>query len=333
MSPRLSMPLLSLLLLPAALAAQQTAALADLAGAEAAIAEKRPEEAAILLRSAARRVLSAEDQAVRAELEPRIAVLRAKTDPTAKSADDACAEAANALARVAASYEERGWLRSSRDLLVRAVAIAPAIAQDPLRRIREKLQGQNIAPEAGAATWFQNGETLEGPDGWTATADAITVVAPTAQQRVTRHISSRRADTDRIRWSCEVPRDSVHGIGLVFAYRHSQDFYVAIARPSNGKWFGRIARAIGGDYAYLAEGWLPEPAANTPEAATPSTTIAMRLQVDNGAIRFACGGLELTAKAPAPLRAGFLGLHTEHTGKDGPPMTLSAVAIDAEALR
>jgi len=335
---RRMMPPLSLVLFAVGLRAQQSAALADLAGAEAAIAEKRTEDAAVLLRSAARRVLSAENPAVRAELEPRIAALRAKTDPTAKAADDACSEAANALARVAASYEERGWLRSSRDLLVRAAEIAPTVAQDALRRVREKLSGPRAEPGAGTTQWFRDGETVDGPDGWASTEDTITVVAPTSQRKVTRHLSSLRAEPSRIRWSCEVPRDSAHGIGLVFAYRHAEDFHIAVVRPSKGKWFARIARATGGEYAYLAEGWLPAPKAVAEDAkegvaANPNANVAMRLSVDDGTIRLAADGLELTARAPAPLRAGFLGIQAEHTGVDGPPTKLTAIVIDAEAKR
>ncbi len=337
MSLRHLLPLLLVLLAPT-LRAQQSEALADLADAEAAVADKRAEDAALLLRSAARRVLLAEDPAVRAELEPRIAALRAKTDPSAKAADDACLEAANAIVKVALRYEERGWLRTSRDLLVRAVEIAPMAAQDALRRVRERLTGQRVETTGSAASWFQDGETLDGPDGWIATADTLTVIAPTAQQKVTRHVSSRRAKPERLRWSCEVQRQCVHGIGLMFAYRHAQDFHVAMLRPSEGKWFARIARASGGQYDYLAEGWLPEPAApgaNGSGAAVSKadTSLMMRLEVDDGRIRFAVGGLELKADAPASLRSGFLGLQVEHTGVEGPATMLTAIGIEAESKR
>lgn len=320
------------LLACAALPGQEAAVLKDLAVAEEALAQKRGEAAALAVQSAARRLRLVPDAAVAGELQQRLAALRDKADPVAKTADEACKEAAAALLAVAKGYEERGWLRSARDLLVRAAELDPDASAEALARVRGRLSGA-AAPAApdGLKAWFGGGETIDGPEGWVVEPDGIAIVPPTAKTPVTRYLSGLRVRSDRLRVSCTVPRESVHGIGLLFAWRHAQDFMLAVVRPSNGRWFARIAHATGGNYTMLAEEWLP--AVPQPQPGQTAAPLDLALSVDGTALRFSVNGVELKATTPEPLRPGFLGIQTEHTGPDGAGVRLANVAIDAEVQR
>lgn len=305
--------------------------LRDLAAAEAALAQKRAEDAALAIQSAVRRVGDVVDEGLRAELLPRVIALRDKADPVAKTADDASREAAAALVAVAQAYEQRGWLRSARDLLLRASSIAPAVAAAPLARVRERLASAGGAAPEGLQAWFGAGEAIHGAPDWIVAADGLTTVAPTASVRATRYLGGVRVRSERLRFACRVPADSAYGIGLIFAWRHAADFHVATVRPRNGRWHANLAHANVGSYTTLAEGWLPaEATAPNAETAKPMELV---VTVDGTAVRFTAAGLELKVALPAPLRPGFLGVQTEHTGADGPPVKLTAIAIDAEVQR
>lgn len=316
----------------ALLQAQEGAVLKDLADAETALAQKRPEDAALAVQAAVRRLRLVTDPALRSELEPRVAALREKADPVAKTADEAAKEGAAALVAAAKAYEDRGWLRSARDLLVRAAELSPAIADEALQRVRGRLSGASVQPAGeGLLAFLGRGEAVDGADEWVVEPTELTAVTPSATLHTTRYLGGVRVNSDRIRMQCRVPRESPYGIGLVFAYRHGQDFHVATVRPSNGKWFARISLASGGTYTNLAEEWLP--AVPQPQPGQTAPPIEIALAVDGTAVRFVAAGVELKATLANPLRPGFLGVQAEHTGPNGPAPRLSAFVIEAEAQR
>lgn len=314
------------------LPAQEGAVLKDLADAEAALAQRRPEDAALAVQSAVRRLRLVTDPTLRGELEPRVVALRDKADPVAKTAEEAAKEGAAALVAAAKSYEDRGWLRSARDLLVRAAELSPAVADEALQRVRGRLSGGDAAPSGeGLLAIFGGGEAVDGADEWVVEPTSLTVVPPSTSLHTTRYLGGRRVNSDRIRMQCRVPRESPYGIGLVFAYRHGQDFHVATVRPSNGKWFARISLASGGTYTNLAEEWLPAVPQPQPGQTAPPLEIA--LAVDGTAVRFVAAGVELKTTLAAPLRPGFLGVQAEHTGPGGPGTRLGDFAVEAEVQR
>lgn len=314
--------------------AQEAAILQDLARAEQALAERRAEDAALLVTSAGTRVRALPDSAVRTELQQRVLAVREKADPVGKSRDEACAEAGAALVRAALAYEDRGWLRSASALLLRAMEIAPDLAEDALARVRERQGHANTAPSASSLVWLQQGEVVEGPSPWLLDAASVVPASPTASEPVGIHLGGLRVRSERIRMQADVDARKDFGIGLVFAYRHSQNFYVAMVKPSGDRQFARILRAEGNAYATLAEEWLPSmPPAKAEGDSTPAPVQALRLLVDGTSIEFRVDAVTLRATAKEPLPNGFLGLQVEHAGKDGTAPRLTGVAFEAEETR
>jgi hypothetical protein len=322
-----------------AAAAHEATILKDLARAELALTERRAEDAALAVADATRRVRAMPESDIRAELEQRVLALRDKADPVGKSCDAACTEAATALLHAALAYEDRGWLRSAKALLLRAAAIAPTVVSEALQRVRER-QGQAAAATSDAShmAWLGDGEVVDGPSPWLVTAAGVTPAAPTSREPVGIYLAAHRVRSHRIRIDGEVTPSMDYGRGFVFAYRHSQDFHLALVKPSGSRQFARILRAGNGTYTTLAEDWLPSlPApvvgATPPDASTPAPTQSLHLAVDGAAIEFRIGTVTLKATATEPLPDGFLGLQVEHTGKDGTAPRFTGLAFEAEMRR
>lgn len=313
--------------------AQEAAILQDLARAEQALAERRAEDAALLVTSAGTRVRALPDSAVRTELQQRVLAVREKADPVGKSRDEACAEAGAALVRAALAYEDRGWLRSASALLLRAMEIAPDLAEDALARVRERQGHANTSPAGSPLVWLQQGEVVEGPSPWLLDSAAVVPANPTAREPVGIYLGGLRVRSERIRMQADVEARKDFGIGLVFAYRHSQSFYLALVKPSGDRQFARILRAEGSAYATLAEEWLPSMPPKAAGDSTPAPVQALRLLVDGTSIEFRVDAVTLRATAKEPLPNGFLGLQVEHAGKDGTAPKLTGLAFEAEEKR
>lgn len=321
-------------------AAQEGAVLAAVAAAEQATADKRGEDAAVALQEAERLLAQIRDPDIRSELERTVAAARAAHDPIADSVDEGRAGAAAALVEAAVAYEAKGWLRMALGLLREASTFSTAGVADAIQRVQKALveKSRDGAGGSGLMAWFEDGEVVQGRDGWSIEEGALLSAEPAPREDGGIFIGGVRARPERLRFAATATVDGPGGLGLVFAYRHNQDYHLAYCAPSGSDTYVRLLRWRNGAYQELAVTQTSPAKTRLPRAeGAPEGVSSYRLEVrvDGDQIEFQIGQVKLSARSTAPIPRGFLGFENAYLegSKPGYAPVFSDVEIDAEVAR
>jgi hypothetical protein len=321
-------------------AAQEGAVLAAVTAAEKASEEKRGEDAVVALQEAERLLSLVRDPDVRAELGRTLAAARAAHDPIADAVDEGRAAAAAALAEAATAYEEKGWYRMALTLLREAAGFSAASVADAIARVQQALLAARAegAGGSGLMSWFDDGEVVQGRDGWSIEDGVLLSPEPTPNADGGIFIGSVRARPDQLRFAATATMTGTGGFGLVFAYRHNQDYHLAYCSASGSDTYVRLLRWRNGAYQELAETQTSPAKTRLPKPeGAPADVASYRLEVrvDGDRIEFQVGQTTLRAKSSAPIPRGFFGFENAHLEgtKAGFAPVFVDVEIDAEVAR
>ena len=313
----------------AALRGQESEVKARIAAAEAALARKQGELAALELAAARQRLPAVADETLRGEFEARLAALAAKADPVSPTAQTAAQQAAQKLLAVARLYEEKGWLQTALEFAEQAAHVAPAAAGAALTALRAKIAAAAPAPVVTAAasgpalkTWFGDGEASDGSQGWQCDDEHLGAPALPSTRVQATFLSALRARPESLSFAADIRSAGTGGAGLIFGYRHREDYFAIHVMPAKGKvWLG-IVRHRDGSNKVLAEKW-----GDLPPVLRASVTV--KSNVVEARVGNAVAKVELTE----PLAAGFLGVQAWNTGDDSFRPSFSGLAIEAEVRR
>jgi hypothetical protein len=328
----------SLFLAP--LDAQEGAVLAAVASAEKAVEEKRGEDAVVALQEAERLLALVTDPDVRAELSRSVEAARAAHDPIADAVDEGRAAAAAALAEAAKAYEDKGWFRMALTLLREAGVFSAGSVAESIARVQQAMLERRAegAAASGLVSWFADGEVVQGRDGWKIENDALLSPEPTPSADGGIFIGSVRARPAQLRFAATATMTGVGGFGLVFAYRHNQDYHIAYCSSSSSDIYVRLLRWRNGAYQELAETQTSPAKTRLPAVeGAPAGVSSYRLEVRvvGDQIEFQVGQTTLRAKSTAPIPRGFFGFENAHLEgtKQGFAPVFSEIEIDAEVAR
>lgn len=324
----------------APLPAQEGAVLAAVAAAEKASDEKRGEDAVVALQEAERLLALIADPDVRAELARSVEAARVAHDPIAASVDEGRVAAAAALAGAAKAYEDKGWYRMASALLREAAGFSAASVADAIARVQQALVAKSAdgAGGSGLMAWFGDGEVVQGRDGWSIEEGVLLSPEPTPNADGGIFIGSVRARPERMRFGATATMSGFGGFGLVFAYRHNQDYHIAYCSASSSDTYVRLLRWRNGAYQQLAETQTSPAKTRLPAAeGAPADVASYRLEVRvaGDQIEFQVGQTTLRAKSTAPIPRGFFGFENAHLEgtKPGFAPVFADIEIDAEAAR
>ena len=314
-------------------ASQEGAVLAAVAAAEQATADKRGEDAVVALQEAERLLAQIRDPDIRAELERTVATARAAHDPIADAVDEGRTAAASALAQAATAYEEKGWHRMALSLLREAAGFSAASVAEAIARVQQALLASRNegAGGSGLTAWFDDGEVVQGRDGWSIEDGVLLSPEPTPKADGGIFIGSVRARPEQIRFAATATMTGTGGFGLVFAYRHNQDYHLAYCSTSGSDTYLRLLRWRNGAYQELAETQTSPAKTRLPAAeGAPADLSSYRLEVrvDGDQVEFQVGQTTLRAKSSAPIPRGFFGFENAHL--DGTKAGFAPVFVDVE---
>lgn len=221
--------------------------------AQLALAGKRREQAALALLTA-RDGLRWAEAGTRAELGAEIDQLASRISHAGR-AFRTLTKAAAALRESAERYQARGWKRTAVALLRTAQDCDAGLVTAALEAASEQAGSRYIGLLDATYDFFFLADNVTGEGRWAIEADRV--ASPGVATNDSVLLISRKQLTGNARIQLQA---SASGgpccAGLIFGYKHRQDYFVLELNHADDKTWIQILRRVGTKFEKLAYGWL-----------------------------------------------------------------------------
>lgn len=281
--------------------------------------KKDPEAAALIIARA--RSIAAELDTVPQALQARIDAIARRIDNRDTTRRKATAKAARLLLRAGGSYLDAGWRTTAEPLLREAARLDPRAARAAIA----KLDGAASTGAGGSllTELLERGETIWGTEEWAFAGDGLR--CPEYDKSKVLRIGAQRRDFAGDGWSVgmQCDREAERTVGLVFAYRHIEQWAMLRVRTGAANATLEIVTVEGGKETVLANQTIDF-------GATPPEHLKVRLESRRGEWSAGLDGHPpFATKRPEKglTPRGFVGLYLKGTRSMQEPLTFQSLTM------